>query len=537
MKTIRTVVAVFAVALMTGVAQADDMLTILHTNDFHSRLDPIKENGATCSVAQDEAGECWGGAARLATLVNDRRAKGENVILLDAGDQFQGTLYYTLHKGQAAAEIMNALQYDAMALGNHEFDDGPEVLGAFADTARFPVLLANADYSNEPHLRDVLKPSTILQAGNLQVGVIGVAPADTGEQPSAGPNITFFDPISAIENEVKNLRSQGVNKIIVISHSGYALDQEIAQKVAGIDVIVGGNSNTVLSNVIENSDGPYPTMVDAPDGGKTAIVQAGSFGKYLGELTVTFDEDGTLLSANGDLIPTKPDVVKDTEMDALVAQLAAPLEPFRNSVVTTLAGHLDGTRETCRAQECSMGNLLADATLHFLDNTDATVAIQSGGGLRASLDPGDVTHSDILTVLPFQNTLATLQLTGAEIIAALENGVSRVEENAGRFPQIAGMRFTWDPAAAPNTGRIQSVDVLENGQFLPIDKDKTYRVATNRYMMSGGDGYSVFAEKGIDIKDEGISLDLVVSGYLQNMAEYEPVLDGRIVEQGHGTLD
>ena len=523
-----------AVLLCTGAlilpVQANDTLTILHTNDFHARYEPIKESGAICTAIEDENLECGRGAARLATLIQDRRSTADNSLLLDAGDQFQGSVFYTYYKDEIVAEVMNALGYDAMAVGNHEFDDGPETLGAFARAANFPVLLANADYSDDPYLSKTLQPSAVVQVGKNKVGLIGIAPDDTGEQPSAGPNVSFLSPIPVLNETVSRLQAEGINRIILISHSGYELDREIAAAVPGIDVIVGGNSNTVLSNALQDAEGPYPTIVEAADGTRTAIVQAGSLGKYLGELTVTFDDNGHLLDASGDLLEVASGLAKDPEVEALIESRAEPLATFRNEVIATLTSALDGSRETCRARECSMGNLLADASVYFLQSPETTIAIQSGGGLRASLEPGDVTRGDILSVLPFQNTIATLRLSGADIVSALENGVSRVEENAGRFPQVSGLRFSWTPSAEPAEGRIRSVEVLEHGEYVPLDPDRIYRIATNSFMVRGGDGYSVFAEKGRDITDEGISLDLVVSDYLAALGEYTGKVDGRITQ-------
>ena len=252
-------------ALSTA-AYADYSLTILHTNDFHSRIEPINKYDSTCGAEDNAEGKCFGGTARLDTVIKERRAASNNSILVDGGDQFQGTLFYTYYKGKAAAEFMNKLGYDAMTVGNHEFDDGPEVLRGFMEVVDFPVLMSNADVSKEPQLADVLKPSIVIERGGEKIGLIGLTPADTHELASPGPNVTFSDPVEAVTREAEKLAAEGVNKIIVLSHSGYNVDKEVAAKAPGIDVIVGGHTNTLLSNTSDRAAGPYPTWVDNPLG-------------------------------------------------------------------------------------------------------------------------------------------------------------------------------------------------------------------------------------------------------------------------------
>ncbi|MXU65398.1 bifunctional metallophosphatase/5'-nucleotidase [Oceanomicrobium pacificus] len=515
-------IAASALAMTAAAAHAEYKLTILHTNDFHARFEPISKYDSGCSEEDNAAGECFGGSARLVTAVEEARARAENPVLFDGGDQFQGTLFYTYYKGQVAAEFMNKLGYDAMTVGNHEFDDGPEVLRGFIDTVEFPVLMSNADVSGEPQLADVIQKSTIIERGGEKLGLIGLTPQDTDELASPGKNIIFTDPADAVAAEVAKLEAEGVNKIIVLSHSGYGVDQEVAEKVPQIDVIVGGHSNTLLSNTSDRAAGPYPTMV-----GTTAIVQAYAYGKFLGELNVTFDDDGNIVEAMGEPLIMDGNVVEDEATVARIKELAGPLDEIRNKIVAESADAIDGARETCRAGECAMGNLVADAMLARVADQGVDIAIQNGGGLRASIDAGEVTMGEVLTVLPFQNTLATFQLKGADVIAALENGVSQIEEGAGRFPQVAGLSFKFDAAAEPGS-RISDVMVMKDGAASPIDPDATYGVVSNNYMRSGGDGYKVFAEAAMNAYDYGPGLEVVVADYLAENAPYTPYTDGRI---------
>ena len=509
--------ATAALALTSGMAAAEYNLTILHTNDFHDRFEPISKYDGPCSAEDNTAGECFGGSARLMTAIAEARERAGNSILVDGGDQFQGTLFYTQYKGTLAAEMMNQMGYDAMTVGNHEFDDGPEVLRGFMDAVEFPVLMSNADVSGEPLLADKLAKSTVIEKGGEQIGLIGLTPQDTHELASPGDNITFSDPVAAVQGEVDLLIARGVNKIIVLSHSGYSVDQKVAAETTGVDVIVGGHTNTLLSNTDERAEGPYPTMV-----GETAIVQAYAYGKFLGELNVTFDDEGNITKAEGEPLIMDAAVTEDQPTVDRIAEAAKPLEEIRNRVVAETAEAIDGERGNCRAQECSMGNLVADAMLDRVKDQGIDVAIANSGGLRASIDAGEVTMGEVLTVLPFQNTLSTFQVTGAQLIEALENGVSQHEEGAGRFPQVAGMSFAFDPKAEAGS-RIS--DVMVAGE--PIDLEKTYGAVSNNYVRNGGDGYAMFKDAA-NAYDYGPDLADVTAQYLAKDGTYKPYTDGRI---------
>nr|WP_137702853.1 bifunctional metallophosphatase/5'-nucleotidase [Marimonas lutisalis] len=512
--------AAAALAVSAGMAAADYSLTILHTNDFHARFEPISKYDSGCGEEDNAEGKCFGGSARLMTAIGEARKRSNNSVLFDGGDQFQGTLFYTYYKGKLAAEMMNRMGYDAMTVGNHEFDDGPEVLRGFMDAVDFPVLMSNADVSGEELLAGTLQKSTVIERGGEKLGLIGLTPQDTDELASPGPNIIFTDPVDAVQAEVDKLTAAGVNKIIVLSHSGYAVDQRVAAGTTGVDVIVGGHSNTLLGEM-EGAAGPYPTMV-----GQTAIVQAYAYGKFLGELNVTFNDAGEVTEARGAPLIMDAGVAEDGAVKARVAEAAVPLEEIRNRVVAETAAPIGGERDVCRVQECEMGSLIADAMLARVRDQGIQIAIQNGGGIRASIDAGPVTMGEVLTVLPFQNTLSTFQVTGETIVAALENGVSQVEEGAGRFPQVAGIRFVWDPARAPGN-RIMTVEVNGAEGWQRIELDKVYGVVSNNYVRNGGDGYKMFrdAENAYDF---GPDLADVTAEFIAAQGAFTPYTDGRI---------
>ncbi|MDP7151361.1 MAG: 5'-nucleotidase C-terminal domain-containing protein [Paracoccaceae bacterium] len=514
---LRLLTTAAALGLMAGTASAQYTLTVLHTNDFHARFEPISKYDSGCSEEDNAEGKCFGGSARLVTAVNEARARADNPVLLDGGDQFQGTLFYTYYKGKLAAEMMNEMGYDAMTVGNHEFDDGPEALRGFMDAVNFPVLMSNADVSNEPALAGVLEKSTVIERNGEKIGLIGATPQDTDELASPGDNVTFIDPLIAIQAEVDRLTAMGVNKIIVLSHLGRKKDVEIAEKLTGVDIIVEGHSNTFLSNTSDRAEGPYPTMI-----GNTALVSSYAYGKYLGELKVVFDDDGNIISATGEPILLDGSVAEDPAIKARITEAAIPLEEIRTRVVATSTESIDGDRGNCRARECQMGNLVADAMLARVANQGTQIAIQNGGGLRASIDAGDVTMGEVLTVLPFQNTLSTFQVTGATMLEALENGASQIEEGAGRFPQVAGISFTVTLSAEPGN-RISNVMVGD----APIDPDAVYSVVSNNYVRNGGDGYDMF-RGAMNVYDFGPDLADVTAEFMAAQGGYTPYLDGRI---------
>ena len=516
----RFLTAAAALALTTGTARAEFDLTILHTNDFHDRHEPISAFDGPCGAEDDEAGACFGGTARLVSAIREARSRaGETpTLLVDGGDQFLGTLFYTRYKGAVAAEMMNMLGYDAMTVGNHEFDDGPEVLAEFVDAVEFPILMSNADVSGEPLLADAIMPSTVIEKGGERIGLIGLTPQDTDELASPGPNVTFSDPSEAVQAEVDRLAADGVDKIVVLSHSGYEVDRRVAEATTGVDVIVGGHSNTLLGE-FEDAAGPYPTVVDG-----VRIVQAYAYGKYLGELRVTFDDEGGVLEASGQPLLIDASVAEDEAVLARIEELAGPLEEIRRRVVAETAAPIGGDREICRSRECSMGSLIADAMLERVADQGIDVAIQNGGGIRASIDAGPITMGEVMTVLPFQNTLSTFEVTGETLLEALENGVSQVEEGAGRFPQVAGMSFAYDPSAEPGA-RVSEVTV--GGE--PLDPAAVYGVVSNDYVRRGGDGYAMF-EDAANAYDFGPDLADVMAEYIAARgADLEPGTDGRIV--------
>ncbi|MGF6258161.1 5'-nucleotidase C-terminal domain-containing protein [Ensifer sp. LBL] len=529
-------------ALSSGAAFADYELNILHINDLHSRIESINKFDSTCSAEEEGKNECFGGVARLKALIDQKRQdlSGKNVLLLNAGDNFQGSLFFTTYKGLAEAEFLNLMKFDAMTVGNHEFDESEDGLAGFLDKIAFPVVTANVLPSVKSKIGDRIKPSLVLDVGGQKVGIVGAVANDTPELSSPGPDILIGDDVATTTAAVEELKKQGVDKIIALTHVGYPRDLAAIAKIPDVDVVVGGHSHSLLSNTDAKAEGPYPTMVDNPGGYKVPVVQAGSYTKYLGDLVVTFDDKGVVKSAKGDPILVDSSVKPDESVLARVAELGKPIEELRSKIIAKTEAPIDGSRENCRAKECEMGSLLTDAMLDRVKGQGVTIAITNGGGLRASIDAGDVSMGEAITVLPFQNTVATFQIKGDGIRAALENGLSKLEEAGGRFPQVAGMKFSFDKSK-PVGSRVVSVEVKEGEAYVPLDPAKTYSLVTNNYMRNGGDGYDVFKTQGENAYDYGPGLETVLADYLAAHQPFKPYTDGRITEvasaAGAGTTE
>lgn len=536
--TIRTILSTGAALVALSVAapawaQQDFTMSIIHTNDVHSRIDQVTATGSFCTPQNAEQNRCFGGYPRLATKIKELRATRPNPVLLDAGDVFQGTLFYSMAKSDAVKPFLNALGYDGMTLGNHEFDDGPAELAKFIDGLKVPVVASNIDTSKEPRLQNKWLSHRVLLVGGQRVGLIGLTTKETPATSSPGDTVGFGDHVEALKREVAALQAVGVNKIIALTHVGALEDQELAKAVDGIDVFVGGHSHTLLHNGADNrKEGPYPIVVRTPSGAPALVVQSFYGGIFLGDLQVTFDSRGVVTKWEGDTILMDAKIARDPELQAMVERMSVPLAELRTRPVGTAGVDLVGGTPACREAECVMGNLMADAVLEASKAHNTTIAVINGGGIRTSIPTGNITFGQVLEVMPFSNALATFQIAGADLVAALENGVSRAEnmqnDGTGRFPQVAGMRYTWD-AAKPAGSRIVTVEVRKpDGTFGPIDPAATYNVVTVDFVRKGGDGYTVFRDKARNAYDAGPNLEDVVADYIRARGTIAPQREGRI---------
>jgi 5'-nucleotidase len=294
--------------------------------------------------------------------------------------------------------------------------------------------------------------------------------------------------------------------------------------VPGIDIIAGGHSHTLLTNGLAGATGPHPMLVEGRDRA-VRIVQSGCHGRWLGRLDLDLAPDGRVVShnASGQVREIGSDLAEDAGVAAIVAGYAAPLAGWRARAVGRLA--LPLSIEGCREGECAIGNLLADAMLAA--EPQAEIALLNGGGIRANLPGGTVTWGDVLAVLPFSNTLASLTIRGGALRAALENGLSMLGQNAGRFPQLGGLRVVFE-AAAPAGQRLRSVEVRQDGRFVPLEPDRAYRVVTNNFMRQGGDGYASLRDAALEAYDNGPALEDMLAGYLETHGGAVVAVEGRL---------
>lgn len=479
-------------------AAAATEIVFVHTNDIHARMEPIDFEG----------GE-RGGIARLAGMVNViRSVYPGRVLWLDGGDTTHGTTVANLFFGASMVDALNKAGLDVMVPGNHDYNYGHDVLLLRAAQAEFPVLAANVFMKTSGER--FLPPYAFFELDGVRIAVIGFSPVTTPvtTHPKNVEALYFEDPLAIAAELVPQLREQA-DLVVVLSHLGFDEDVALATAVPGIDVIVGGHSHTQLDE---------PVVVAG-----TIIVQANEYGKYLGFLKLVV-EDGRIIGYEGRLIPTTADMPISTEIADVLAGWQGQLTERLGVVIGETLVDLNGERGFVRTRETNLGNLVADIMRITLD---ADVAIQNGGGIRASVPAGPITLGDVYTVLPFDNTLAGIELTGEQLWAALEHGVSNWPTEWGGFPQVSGLSFTFNPNN-PVGQRVLSVTV--GGQ--PLDPNKVYRVATNDFMAAGGDSYSMMlgapffhgSERG-----DGYFLRDVVASYLETNPVVAPEVEGRII--------
>ena len=525
-------VLILGIAVAAPGRAGDLTLTLLHTNDVHARLAPVTMDGNRCRPQDAAEHKCFGGIARLATEIAALRASRPNPVLVDAGDRFQGSLFYTYYKSAALKPFFQYLGYQAMTLGNHEFDDGPEDLARFLTCLTVPVISANVDASAEPLLAGRFGATLVLPVAGEKIGLIGLTTPSTATNSKGGPTVRFTDPVAATREAVAALHRQGVRRIIVLSHLGFGEDRKLAATVDGLSVIVGGHSHTLLRNSDPRATGAAPQQVASPSGKPVLIVQDYFAGVYLGVLQVTLDDNGVPVAWQGDPVPLDDSIPEDPALKGFVAALEKPLVPLLAQPVGTAVKALEGDRSVCRFAECTLGDVIADSIAEQTKSQNTQIVIINGGGVRAGIPAGPVTIGQVLEALPFANTISTFDLSGADVRAALEYGVSRAEnpgnDGTGRFPQVSGLRYSWK-AGAPVGQRIVSVEVRQpDGSFAALDPATLYHVATHDYLRNRGDGYTVFKDKATNAYDGGALLSDALAAYIAAHSPLNAVADGRI---------
>lgn len=425
-------------------------LRILYVNDFHGFAESHQTAGDT---------ETLGGAAFLAAAINQFR-KGQPTLLLAAGDFIQGNPWVNLFEGKSAIELMNAMDFSAMTLGNHEFDFGVDILHKRVREARFPVLAANVQGLSN------IQPFIIKEISGLKVAIIGLVTEETPvtTHPKNVKDLTFSSAIDTAKKIIGDLDNT-VDVVIVLSHLGLSADIQLARAVHGIDVIVGGHSHTRIEK---------PMKID-----ETLIVQSWEHGKTLGILDLTV-QDMNITQYDGNLALIQPGKRQpDPSAEEIVGRYRKQASAILNEVIGEAQITLDG--KNSRSRETNLGNLLSDI---LKKATHADIALINGGGIRADILKGPVRMNDILSVLPFANHPVVLKVNGKELKDIFEYGLADVEGMAGRFPQVSGIQITYNPA---NPAGAKITDLKVAGS--PVCPESWYTLATNDFLAAGGDGY------------------------------------------------
>ena len=551
----------------TGVERQNDpfALTLLHINDHHSHLEPhrfeldVSElNLQTRGIAGEPLQAVTvtlGGFPLLAAAFHQLAATAPNTITLHAGDAITGTAFYTLLGGKADAALMNSICFDAMVTGNHEFDGGDSGLAAFIDAlwssdCRTPVLAANVAPGPESALAaGYLLPYTVLERGGERIGIIGITIADkTRNSSRPDPGTRFLDELATAQRYIDQLSSEGINKIILLTHIGYARDLALARQLRGVDVIVGGDSHTLLGDsglagFGPRPAGPYPTRTSDALGQPVCVVQAWEYARLLGALSVSFDRHGVVTECSGTPVLPFAERYDYRATDGSVAHLPAEdsarvtdlLRQHGGSLSVaadadaeaTLAGYrvqlggLAGTviaaaeEDLCRDYLPGAGrSLLCSAAATWQHGGDITqlvsfsmlaatptaaIALQNAGGVRRDIARGAISMADVFALLPFNNTLVTLELSGSELLTVLEQALDHAlasPANAGAYPYAAGLRYRVDATRGPGE-RLSAVEVNPQlaDTWRPLNNNALYSVVSNDFIAAGKDGYTLLGQK------------------------------------------
>jgi 5'-nucleotidase len=516
--------------------QASDLtLTIAHVNDTHSHLEPADQTLMIDGVSTKAQ---LGGFARLKTALDELRSRETNVLMVHAGDTVQGTFYFIKYQGRIDSEFLNLLGIDAATSGNHEFDKGPGLLLGMIERANYPIVSANIDVSREPLLAGKLKPHTVKKIGPYEVGIIGVTTPEAAMISNPGRNVEFLDARESVMKSVRELKEKGVKTIILLSHLGYEEDMELAKKINGVAVIVGGHTHSLLGDRGRFSllglapAGEYPTVVKDTEGKNVLIVQSWEWAKELSALKITLDADGRASSWDGGPTLIVGDQFKQKGADvptgsavhesiraALAASGSAKIYPddpeFRKrldvyshpiqEMMRTVIGRTE--QELKRVNNAGPGPLVADAMLWKTKSAGAVIAIQNTGGIRKDIPAGEITIGSVYELLPFGNTLVLLDLTGLELKSALEEAVDYQIVSGSKEPYlyVSGVMFRIDAGAAKGQRILDLKAVGSDGAVSGVDVAAKYRIVTNNYLADGGDGLKIFKSATGFRSDTGFS--------------------------------
>lgn len=451
-----------------------------------------------------------GGLARVATLRKQVMEESPNTLFLLGGDTIAPSVASNIFKGQQMIAVWNMIGLDFSVLGNHEFDFGPEVLRERIKESRFTWLATNViDKKSGKPFGDT-PPFVIREIGGAKIGFFGLLTPDTAQFSSVGNETTFLNPCETAKKIVPEMKAKGAQVIVAITHLAMREDKQVA-RCAPIDVIIGGHEHELLESL----------------SGRTPIFKWGADARDLGRIDLNIKlPSGELESIDWTAIPVTSDVKDEPVSAALIADYEKKVSADVDRPIGSTKVALDARGETNRSRETNLGSYIADAYRKALG---ADVALFNGGSIRAGriFSPGALSKRDVMAILPYENPIVKIEVTGATLRAALEHGVSRSaeEKEPGRFPQVSGVRFTFD-GRRPAGSRITSIEV--NNQ--PLDDKKTYTLATNTFLvLKGGDGYNMFGGAKFIVNPENGPVEpVVLMNAIGAEKEIAPQTDGRI---------
>lgn len=450
-----------------------------------------------------------GGYARLAAMVKAERARGVPMLLFHAGDCYSPSLMSGFDQGAHIVELQNMLGIDVFVPGNHEFDFGKDVYARRVGEQKYPTFAANLrDAAGNPLPGHADR--RVFEVGGVKVGVVGLCLENTPQISSSG-DLRFLPVMETLRAQVRELRTAGTDLIVACTHTDKRVDEEIARSRL-VDIILTGHDHDLR------------IVYD----GRVVTVESNEEGHYLTAVDLTVNITGEGAARQVSWTPTfrvndSRAATPDPEVLAVVRRYDAELSRELDVDVGVLTTELDTRTASVRSGETAFGNLITDA---MRAATGADIAITNGGGIRANKQypvGHRLTRRDILSELPFGNRTVMVEVTGRAIKAALENGVSQVEQRAGRFPHVSGMTVIYDPRLAVGS-RVVSITI--GGQ--PLDEAKTYRLATNDFLLRGGDGYSALTPQGRDLDMQGKLMANDVMTHTRQLGQIGARIEGRI---------
>uniref|UniRef100_L7M8T9 Putative salivary ecto-5'-nucleotidase/apyrase n=1 Tax=Rhipicephalus pulchellus TaxID=72859 RepID=L7M8T9_RHIPC len=525
-------------------------MIILHTNDIHSRILQSDKNGRECDERKRQKGECYGGVARIHNAVRRIKNVTRNALFLNAGDFYQGTIWYSVLKDEIVSAAMSKMMYDVLCLGNHEFDDGPDGLAPFLwkmSASGVPVLGTNLDCSEEPLFKNITLPkSKVLWISGQRVAFLGVVTTETLTIARPGA-IRILPEVESINNETAVLKRQGINIFILISHVGFDVDKKIAEACPDLGLIVGGHTNTFLYTgtppVDDKVEGPYPYVHKRSDNSTCLIVQAYRFGKYLGFLNLEIDSKGRVSKWSGNPILLSQAVPEDPDIVDYLRPYKKKVEEAVRKPVGSTKVLLEADDKVCRYKECNSANLMADAFLDYYANRNSSVpgawsivnaAVINGGSAKSSIpQKPNVLLGDLISTMPYDNELVLLNISGSDLLRMFEHGVAKFTwypDLEGRFLQVSGMRVVYN-FNFPSEHRVVSLKILCANCSVPeyeeVKAEKMYRIVTTAFIANGGDGFQF--NETVTKHTEGISAFDVFEQYFIKMSPIKTPVEGRVV--------